>query len=40
MVELALTRGVVLGQFVALGGLVWDFPTSCAWAARVYVNDR
>ena len=27
-------------QFVALGGLVWNFPTSCAWAARVYVSHR
>ena len=26
-------------EFVALGGLVWDFPTSCAWAARVYVSN-
>jgi hypothetical protein len=25
---------------VALAGLVWDFPTSCAWAARVYVNNK
>lgn len=30
------------GQFdelVALAGLAWNFPTSCAWAARVYVNS-
>lgn len=27
-------------ELVALGGLVWDFPTSCAWAARVYVNNK
>lgn len=26
-------------ELVALGGLVWNFPTSCAWAARVYVNN-
>ncbi|KAK9816601.1 hypothetical protein WJX72_002599 [[Myrmecia] bisecta] len=26
-------------ELVALGGLVWNFPTSCAWAARVYVNS-
>ena len=31
---------IVLSQFVALGGLVWNFPTSCAWAARVYVSHR
>ncbi|PRW61256.1 NEOXANTHIN-DEFICIENT 1-like isoform X1 [Chlorella sorokiniana] len=27
-------------ECVALAGLAWNFPTSCAWAARVYVNDR
>ncbi len=27
-------------QLVVLSGLIWDFPASCAWAARVYVNDR
>eukprot|EP00877_Chromochloris_zofingiensis_P000521 jgi/Chrzof1/1046/Cz01g38110.t1 len=27
-------------EFVALAGLVWNAPTSCAWAARVYVNNR
>lgn len=27
-------------ELVALAGLVWDFPTSCAWAARVYVNNK
>ena len=26
-------------EMVALGGLVWNPPTSCAWAARVFVND-
>ena len=26
-------------QLVALAGLVWQFPTSCAWAARVYVSS-
>lgn len=25
---------------MALAGLVWNPPTSCAWAARVYVNSR
>ncbi|DBA85143.1 TPA: hypothetical protein ACH3X2_005862 [Trebouxia sp. C0005] len=24
---------------VVISGLVWNFPTSCAWAARVYVNN-
>lgn len=24
---------------MALAGLVWQFPTSCAWAARVYVSN-
>jgi len=33
-------RALVGTQFVALGGLVWNFPTSCAWAARVYVSHR
>ena len=27
-------------QLVVISGLVWNWPTSCAWAARVYVNDR
>lgn len=27
-------------ELVALGGLAWNFPTSCAWAARVYVNNK
>jgi hypothetical protein len=27
-------------EMVALGGLVWNPPTSCAWAARVFVNDE
>ena len=27
-------------QLVALAGLVWNAPTSCAWAARVYVSNR
>ena len=27
-------------EFVALAGLVWDFPTSCAWAARVFVTNK
>ena len=26
-------------QLVALAGLVWQFPSSCAWAARVYVSN-
>lgn len=26
-------------ELVALAGLAWNFPTSCAWAARVYVNN-
>ena len=26
-------------EMVALGGLVWNAPTSCAWAARVFVSD-
>mmetsp|Transcript_34780 Transcript_34780/g.98608 ORF Transcript_34780/g.98608 Transcript_34780/m.98608 type:complete len:321 (-) Transcript_34780:371-1333(-) len=27
-------------ELVVMGGLVWNPPTSCAWAARVYVNNR
>lgn len=27
-------------ELVALAGLAWNFPTSCAWAARVYVNSK
>ncbi|KAL4431343.1 hypothetical protein ABPG75_006599 [Micractinium tetrahymenae] len=27
-------------ECVALAGLAWNFPSSCAWAARVYVNNR
>lgn len=27
-------------QLVVISGLVWNWPTSSAWAARVYVNDR
>ncbi|KAK9825989.1 hypothetical protein WJX74_003554 [Apatococcus lobatus] len=27
-------------ELVVLSGLIWDFPASCAWAARVYVNDK
>ena len=27
-------------ELVALAGLVWNAPTSCAWAARVYVNSE
>lgn len=27
-------------ELVALGGLVWNAPTSCAWAARVFVNNK
>ncbi|GLC38604.1 hypothetical protein PLESTM_000753000 [Pleodorina starrii] len=27
-------------ELVAMAGLVWNPPTSCAWAARVYVNSR
>lgn len=26
-------------ELVVISGLVWNFPTSCAWAARVYVNN-
>jgi hypothetical protein len=29
-----------VGAFDELGGLAWNFPTSCAWAARVYVNNK
>jgi len=39
---LARYDGSPAGQFdelVALAGLAWNFPTSCAWAARVYVNS-
>lgn len=27
-------------ELVAMAGLVWNWPLSCAWAARVYVNDK
>ncbi|PNW85602.1 hypothetical protein CHLRE_03g194450v5 [Chlamydomonas reinhardtii] len=27
-------------EMVAMAGLVWNPPTSCAWAARVFVNNR
>lgn len=27
-------------ELVVLGGLVWNAPTSCAWASHVYVNSR
>lgn len=27
-------------QLVAIAGIVWNWPTSSAWAARVYVNNR
>lgn len=27
-------------ELVALAGLVWNAPTSCAWAARVFVNNK
>eukprot|EP00873_Tetraselmis_striata_P014093 jgi/Tetstr1/434357/TSEL_023461.t1 len=27
-------------ELVAMGGLVWNPPTSCAWAARVYVSNK
>lgn len=29
-----------LVQLVVMSGLVWNAPTSCAWAARVYVNNK
>ena len=28
-----------LDEVVVLGGLVWNPPTSCAWASRVYVDS-
>ncbi|GMH37856.1 hypothetical protein BSKO_05740 [Bryopsis sp. KO-2023] len=30
----------VFDELVVLGGLVWNPPTSCAWAARVYVSNK
>jgi len=27
-------------ELVVMGGLVWNPPTSCAWAARVYVTNQ
>lgn len=27
-------------ELVVLAGLVWNAPTSCAWASRVFVNNR
>lgn len=30
----------MLLQCVVMAGLVWNPPTSCAWAARVFVNNR
>lgn len=41
-IYLARYAGSPAGTFdemVALGGLVWNAPTSCAWAARVFVNS-
>lgn len=29
-----------LDEVVILGGLVWNPPTSCAWASRVYVDSK
>lgn len=29
-----------LDEVVVLGGLVWNAPTSCAWATRVYVDSK
>ena len=31
---------LLLLQLVVLAGIVWNPPTSCAWAARVYVNNK
>ncbi|KAL9322258.1 hypothetical protein ACSQ67_010311 [Phaseolus vulgaris] len=31
--------GVFDEQLVVIAGLVWNRPTSCAWATRVYVNN-
>ena len=30
----------VFDELVVLAGLVWNAPTSCAWAQRVYVNSK
>lgn len=30
----------VFDELVVLGGLVWNAPTSCAWASRVYVDSK
>ena len=30
----------VFDELVVLAGLVWNAPTSCAWASRVYVNNK
>lgn len=27
-------------EMVALAGLAWNFPTSAAWAGRLFVNNR
>ncbi|XP_057725830.1 protein NEOXANTHIN-DEFICIENT 1 isoform X2 [Arachis stenosperma] len=32
--------GVFDEQLVVIAGLVWNRPTSCAWATRVYVNSN
>lgn len=37
MIALTLSGAV---QMVVLAGLVWNAPTSCAWASRVMVNSR
>jgi hypothetical protein len=34
-----LLRLLPRAQLVALAGLVWNPPGSCAWAARVYVSS-
>ncbi len=30
----------VFDELVVMAGLVWNPPTSCAWAARVFVNSK
>ena len=42
-IYLARYSGSPVGAFdelVVLAGLVWNAPTSCAWAQRVYVSNR
>eukprot|EP00468_Gymnochlora_sp_CCMP2014_P004804 CAMPEP_0167744218 /NCGR_PEP_ID=MMETSP0110_2-20121227/2463_1 /TAXON_ID=629695 /ORGANISM="Gymnochlora sp., Strain CCMP2014" /LENGTH=316 /DNA_ID=CAMNT_0007628703 /DNA_START=249 /DNA_END=1196 /DNA_ORIENTATION=+ len=38
--ESPATDNKKFGELVALAGLVWNPPTSCAWASQVYVSSK